>query len=128
LNLLKNEKSSLTVAHSKDDTSTLDCLLYVKAIFKAGSHGLLAKYMVSLSSERQHNFAMHVVLHRNNDCICKALPDSLNGLGGSFQEFLPGIKNESSIKLMILGKDFAGVGPWICDRDDLALLWVIKSI
>jgi hypothetical protein len=116
------------VTHSEDDTSILDCLLHVKAVLKAGSHGFLAKYMVSLGSERQYHFAMHVILHRNDDRVCKALPDSLDCLSGCFQKLLPGIKHEGSVELMIAGKDIAGFCPRFCDSDDLALIWVIKGI
>ena len=71
---------------------------------------------------------MHVIMYRNDDRVCKALPDSLNCLSGCLQKLLPGIKDEGSVELMIAGKDIAGFCPRFCDSDDLALIWVVQGI
>lgn len=101
------------MSQSKDNAGLLHCGLDPKTMFDRRGHRLLAQNIVSLSGEGHDQFHVHMVLDGDENGICKALSDCLDGFRGSFVELLPSFEHEIAVDAVSICEERPCLRPWL---------------
>ena len=117
-----------TVTHAKDRSSLLNDSLHLDAVLECRSHRLLAQNVIALLCEGTCNFKVHVVLHRDDDCVGETFPDRVDCLRGSCMQILPCREHKGFVYIVIFGKGLLCFWARFSDGDDLAAIWEFRYV